>query len=329
MQKIFGLVKDIAEKLLAEGTVNRIIGWKKGEFVYDPTPAVFNAECGLDGFVYNSFCASNLSKYLVGESKKDGKILALLKPCDTYGFNQLVKEHRVEREKIFALGVECRGMLDINKIKALDIKGVKRVKENGQKILIHTVYGEKSCSKSEVLLEKCICCKGKQHMAYDELAVTGDKFETESANRFELVEKLESMDPGGRFEFWQGELSKCIRCNACRNACPACTCIKCVFDNDSSGIASKASTDSFEENMFHIIRAFHVTGRCTDCGECSRACPQGIPLHLLNRKLIKDINEFYGQYQAGAASAPIAAPLTSFTKEDVEPDIVTDKGGDQ
>ncbi|MFR1039192.1 MAG: 4Fe-4S binding protein [Clostridium sp.] len=27
--------------------------------------------------------------------------------------------------------------------------------------------------------------------------------------------------------------------------------------------------------MFHIIRAFHVAGRCTDCGECSRVCPQG------------------------------------------------------
>ena len=51
--------------------------------------------------------------------------------------------------------------------------------------------------------------------------------------------------------------------------------------------------------MFHIIRAFHVAGRCTDCGECSRVCPQHIPLHLLNRKFIKDINEFYGDYQAG------------------------------
>ncbi|URW87892.1 4Fe-4S dicluster domain-containing protein [Blautia wexlerae] len=29
--------------------------------------------------------------------------------------------------------------------------------------------------------------------------------------------------------------------------------------------------------MFHIIRAFHVAGRCTDCGECDRVCPQGIP----------------------------------------------------
>ena len=61
--------------------------------------------------------------------------------------------------------------------------------------------------------------------------------------------------------------------------------------------------------MFHIIRAFHVAGRCTDCGECSRVCPQHIPLHLLNRKFIKDIDEFYGEYQAGA-DTDSRAPLT-------------------
>ena len=115
----------------------------------------------------------------------------------------------------------------------------------------------------------------------------------------EAVEELEAMSPEERFAFWQGELSRCIRCNACRNACPACSCLKCVFDSNKFDSAQKANVDSFEEKMFHIIRAFHVAGRCTDCGECSRVCPQGIPLHLFNRKFIKDINEFYGDFQAG------------------------------
>ena len=76
--------------------------------------------------------------------------------------------------------------------------------------------------------------------------------------------------------------------------------------------------NSFEENMFHIIRAFHVAGRCTDCGECSRVCPQHIPLHLLNRKFIKDINEFYGDYQAGEDTES-RAPLNRFDNDDIEP----------
>ena len=77
--------------------------------------------------------------------------------------------------------------------------------------------------------------------------------------------------------------------------------------------------------MFHIIRAFHVAGRCTDCGECSRVCPEGIPLHLFNRKFIKDINELYGEYTAGA-EAGSRAPLVNFDMDDAEPSIVNERG---
>ena len=119
--------------------------------------------------------------------------------------------------------------------------------------------------------------------------------------------------------------SACIRCNACRDVCPACTCEKCVFDNPDSGVENKAISDSFEEKMFHIIRAFHVAGRCTDCGECSRVCPQNIPLHLLNRKFIKDINESYGDYQAGAEVGS-RAPLVNYTTGDAEPAEILERG---
>ena len=124
--------------------------------------------------------------------------------------------------------------------------------------------------------------------------------------------------------FFQKELSKCIRCNACRNVCPACSCRKCVFDSNKFDSAQKANVDSFEEKMFHIIRAFHVAGRCTDCGECSRVCPQGIPLHLFNRKFIKDIDELYGEYQAGA-DLEERGPLTSYQLDDAEPGIVAER----
>jgi ferredoxin len=157
---------------------------------------------------------------------------------------------------------------------------------------------------------------------YDELI--GEEGEIKDSKRFDEVAKLEAMSPDERYEFWRGELSKCIRCNACRNICPACSCEHCVFDNPESGIAQKAAADSFEENMFHIIRAFHVAGRCTDCGECSRVCPQNIPLHLLNRKFIKDINELYGEFQAGE-DTETRAPLNVFDKGDVEPGVVYER----
>ncbi len=325
MQRNFELIKKRASKLLSDTTVNRVLGWQEGEFFYDNTPAVFNSEDELNNLVYNCFCGANLSKYLVNETKKDGKILAFLKPCDTLSLNQLVQETRVNRDNVYVIGVECNGMVDINKIKELGIKGIKSAKEDGEELVIDTLYGEKRCKKADVLLEKCINCKSKKHFTYDELTYEGDAEEISANGRFDMVEKLEAMSDEERFEFWRGELSKCIRCNACRNVCPACTCRTCIFDRDNSGAFSKSPTSSFEENMFHIIRAFHVAGRCTDCGECSRVCPQNIPLHLLNRKFIKDINEFYGEYQAGEDTTT-PGPLTNYKTEDCEPSIVHERG---
>ena len=75
-----------ASELLADGTVVRVLGWKNGEFVYDPTPAVFDSAEALEkDFVYHDFCGSNLSKYLIKLSKLEGKTLVFLKPCDSSG----------------------------------------------------------------------------------------------------------------------------------------------------------------------------------------------------------------------------------------------------
>ena len=306
-----------ALELLENGTVNRVLGWSAGEFAYDMTPAVFESADELKaGFVYNDFCAANLSKYLVKESRKEGKILVFLKPCDTYSFNQLIAEHRVIRENVYVIGIECFGKVDVEKIRALGISGITGIVAKNGEYVIETIYGSKTVKMGEIMAERCLACKSKRHVVYDELiGEEGDV--VADCNRFDQVAALEAMTPEERFAFWRGELSRCIRCNACRNVCPACTCEQCIFDNPNSGVSQKAAASSFEENMFHIIRAFHVAGRCTDCGECSRVCPQHIPLHLLNRKFIKDINEFYGDYQAGE-DPDKKPPLGTYTKGDRE-----------
>ena len=327
MQKITrDMLIEKAEALLADGTVNRVLGWKNGEFSYDVTPALFESvEDMKKDFVYGDFSGANFSKYLIKETKKgEGKTLVFLKPCDTYSFNQLLTEHRFDREKVYVVGIACDGMVDIKKIKNAFGDGIVSVDATTDTLKVETLYdGVKEIAKAEVLAERCRNCKSKKHVAYDELI--GEDGEVISSNRFDQVDELEKMTADERFAFWQNELSRCIRCNACRDVCPACTCEKCVFDNPNSGVQNKAAANSFEEQMFHIIRAFHVAGRCTDCGECSRVCPQQIPLHLLNRKFIKDINGFYGDYQAGEEVGN-RAPLVNYTKEDLEPSEAVNKG---
>ena len=313
-----------AKELLAEGKVQKVVGWQKGLFEDDITPAVFSSAEELDkGFVFNKECKANLSKYLVKitreiEVKKSTTrmnntmakqrdpnaedkpipqevVLVFLKPSDSLSFTQLLKENRITRSDVYAIGVPCQDTLDGGAV--------------------------------------CDSCKGKKHVSCDELiGVKEDAEVTPNTERMEMVAKLEAMTPEQRFEFWRGEMSRCIRCNACRNVCPACTCEKCVFDNNTLYTTQKVAETNFEENLFHIIRAWHVAGRCTDCGECSRVCPQNIPLYLLNRKFIKDINEIYGEYQAGADMESKPAMLTFDADKDPETTIVYDRskeGGEE
>ena len=67
---------------------------------------------------------------------------------------------------------------------------------------------------------------------------------------------------------------------------------------------------------WNIVRAFHLAGRCIDCGECERACPVGIPLLALNRALQKEVQRAFN-YVSGYdhAGKPVMA---SFKKDDDE-----------
>ena len=148
---------DRAKELLADGTVARVLGWKAGDLPYNPEPAYFETEESLKDFVYNGFCGANLSKYMIDASKLEGKTMVFLKPCDTYSFNQLIKEHRVDRDKAYIVGVGCKGKLDIEKIRSMGIKGIEHIEgaeieDEAETLKIQTIYGEKNCDYKDAML---------------------------------------------------------------------------------------------------------------------------------------------------------------------------------
>lgn len=312
MQELSAKMIQRAKELLSEGKVQRVVGWKKGLFDDDITPGTFSSAEELDKeFIYDEHCAANLSKYLIGITREietaksttrmnntmakqrdpnavdkpipSEVVLVFLKPSDTYSFTELLKENRITRSDVYAIGIPCQKTL------------------NGGEV--------------------CESCVGKKHVSCDELLGVDENYEPGVSKRLDVFEKFEKMNATERYDFWRGEFSRCIRCNACRNVCPACTCEKCVFDNNKLYTSQKVAETSFEESLFHIIRAWHVAGRCTDCGECSRVCPEHIPLYLLNRKYIKDINEIYGEYQAGS-DMETKPPMLTYTTGDAETSIV-------
>lgn len=323
MQELTSELIKIAKEKLASGAVQQVIGWRRGLFDEDVTPSTFKDAADLEkNFVFNKYCKANLSKYLVKitraiETAKtttrtnnamakqrdpnaaeapipNEKVLVFLKPGDTHSFCQLLKENRITRDDVYVVAVPCSCEMD------------ESVKEG----------------------EGCDHCRNKKHVVYDEVVGKAREEAIGDPSRFEGVEKIAAMSADERHEFWKNEFSRCIRCNACRDVCPACTCEKCVFDNNNLYTSQKVAQVPFEESLYHIIRAWHVAGRCTDCGECSRVCPEHIPLHLLNRKFVKDIDEIYGPYIAGS-DMETKPPMLTWTAGDAEPSVVYERSPEE
>ena len=130
-----------------------------------------------------------------------------------------------------------------------------------------------------------------------------------------LIAKLEAMSPKERFAFWEGEFARCIKCYACRQACPMCYCRRCVVDNNQPQWVNTSShtLGNFEWN---IVRAFHLAGRCVGCGNCDRACPVNIPLRLLNTRMAQEVLTSFDHVAGMSDKQPPV--LASFKKDDSE-----------
>lgn len=134
-----------------------------------------------------------------------------------------------------------------------------------------------------------------------------------------LLAELNKLSPVEKFEYWQKELSKCIKCYACRQSCPMCYCIRCAVEvNQPQWIPVQSNTHGNME--WHILRAMHLAGRCISCGECGRACPVGIPCHLLTMHLTDQVYSYFKVY--AGTSDKMNSVLSTYEPNDKESFII-------
>jgi formate dehydrogenase subunit beta len=313
-------LRELVKKLLADGTVQYFIGYCQSGQPHRVAPCFVSEESEVDKLVWGPLCGQNLAKYVLRANELEGKVGILLKGCDTRAIVELIKQNQIERDKIVAIGVPCEGQVDRRKLeKALDVSAeeVTNVEDAVDAFLITVGEETRRVPKKELLLDKCFRCKHPYAFDYDFTLGEVVPFTIEGGpGEYSEVEELEALPIEERRAFWRKQFERCIRCNACREACYACYCKECLFERKVPRWLAAPPLVS-ENEMYHLIRAVHLAGRCIDCGECERVCPMNIPLGSLYRKIQKDVAELF-DYEAGMEMDTVP-PLVNFELDDQDP----------
>ena len=277
--------------LFRSGEATVVIGWEKGTMPYNSTPVMIRSAADVDKLIWDEYCQQNLSTYLIDFIYSEDKVAIFAKGCDTRAYNRLIQDKRISANKSIIIGVPCSGMKSA--------KAAAKLPEGAE------VPMAKACKE----------CRHPNPVAFDR-KIGQDVTPWCTEKDFSDVEAIEAMGQEEKAAFWKEQYSKCIRCYACRNICPACNCTNCIFDQSASGWQSK-DINASENQFYGVTRAFHVAGRCIECGQCEMVCPSDIPIMLMNKKFIKDIDTLFGAYEAGIETEG-PTPLSHYEVSDPE-----------
>ncbi len=302
-------IREISKRLLDEGRVDMVIGFRKGTMPMMNEPAFVKTPGEVSTLVWDSNCGINLANYLTDRKEKIGVIA---KGCDSRNIVTHLLENKTKRDKLVIIGVPCKGMIDRRRITAMFDDEVREVTEEGDVITVKGTGFEKKLKKAEILQDNCSKCIHRNPVLYDELAAPLVE-EQKDIDRYADVRLIEAMSPQEKWQYFEDLLSPCIRCYACRNACPLCYCPTCFVDEARPQWVGK-SQDPIDIRTFHFLRAYHCAGRCTDCGACERACPVGIKIRQFTSKLNRDCLDMFG-WEAGL-SLDQRPPLDTFKPGD-------------
>jgi ferredoxin len=249
-------LRENVKRLFAEGKVKSVLGYREHPLSKAVVATLITRPEDADTLIFDYRCVQNLARGLTRDLPLPVGIV--VKGCDGRAVSMRITEGDFAREQIVAIAVACPG-----------------VKADGK-----------------TFDERCQRCE--MHVSPLADVTVGDvsALPKPEKTRAETIAKIKAMTPAERFEFWQKAFEPCTHCYACREVCPLCNCAVCVTDQNAPRWIEQTAKPS-SNLMWHMIRAFHHAGRCVDCGECQRACPEGVPMHLLDLCLAEDVEELF------------------------------------
>ena len=311
MSDIQTLIRAEAARLLENNIVDIVVGFKPGNTPLHPQPAFVTNPQETQDLILDGFCQNNLATYLT-RLPKEQKIGMIVRGCESRAAHALVVENQHARDRLYLVGVPCHGILNWRKIEALAGEDILSAKETDQEVIVQTRKGEFKLNRHELVHDSCLRCQhpnpvNPDIMLGEPVSVTETELDDALVNDFNKLSNAE------RYAYFVQEAERCIRCYACREACPMCYCTECFVDHSSPRWAESMISPSGTQ-AWHIIRAFHQTGRCVSCGACERACPMDIKMTYLTEKLNLDMRQQYG-FEAGMDDTT-QPPFAAFSLDD-------------
>lgn len=307
------------KKIFTDEELQLLIGYIKGTLPLRATPCLIESADDVDKLIFDFTCHNNLAKYLVDEKKRGGdkrKVGIIAKGCDARAVVQLVVEGQIKRENVVIIGVPCGGVIDPGKLrKKLAGREIVNFEVNGNKMTLFGKGFELKLDRSELFSDSCLSCRYPNAAQYDYFI--GEPAEPLGVrDEYASVDEFEHKSPDERWAYFEKEYSKCIRCYACRNACPMCYCEECFVDCNTPQWIGKGN-DLSDTIIFHIVRVLHIAGRCVDCGACAAACPLNIDIRMLGKRVEKEVIKRFG-FTAGLdfETQPAMAAFNENDKEE-------------
>lgn len=280
-----------------------------------------------------------------------GKIGAVLRSCEIRAAIELSKFNQSELENVFMIGVDCMGTMEPKDFaEELNKKGFSPLeylsglmKGNGAPVrsacracpypvpdnvdmsigffgtdLNTGFFVSTSDEVSQQLgLDKEGSSEERTQMTAsfaEKKAQTQEKLLSDMKKQFQSLTDL------------LNQFARCKRCYNCRSECPICFCNECifltnVFEHESGEYMRWASRKGalripYDTLLFHLTRLNHMSFSCVGCGQCSSACPNGLPVYELFQYVGRDIQKIF-DYHPGVR-ADEEPPISTFREKELE-----------
>jgi formate dehydrogenase subunit beta len=293
MNSLSDAIREEASRVLADGTVAVVIGYRAGSEPFRARPAFIRTAEDVQQLVLDPLCINDLANYL---PRRKEKAAIVVKGCDGRALELLIREKQVKREDVYIIGVACTGTVDLDKIAArkdVDLRAFEGIRRQGEEFVITQAAKELRVPVTELLRAECLVCPDSTPPECDTLL--GDpSVSVATVSDDPTLAVTDAMHLAQRLEFFSRGFERCVRCMACVRACPACYCTTCFAEQTKPQWVPR-SMGLDENRMFHLGRAMHLAGRCVDCGACEAACPVDVPLRELNARLRREVAELFGE----------------------------------